>query len=309
MTNSQIIYNAAQAHGFTEEQLTQLLDAYKGDLPFHTVLEWNKRGFSVKAGEKALFTADLWKYTDKPSKATREAAEENGEEAPEVSGHYYKKLSYLFSFSQVEAVPQAPGLQAILDKFQNVPGLTLKVNGAQTAAPVVWLSGDTEPHAEAIRATGGHWSNKKQAYFFKPTPETKAPEDKPQDKTPEAAPAPERDHAPALDRFFSSTGWQRCKVYTIRKDKGETGPSVHRENGYTDGVFSYYKLSKTWWAIHPVYGLAVCNASSRQAAQVEAQERAAMVASFEAKPDDKAKRYAAMITAAQENDSAEDLPF
>lgn len=302
MTNTQIIYQAAQAHGFTEEQLTQLMDAYKGDLPFHTVPEWNKRGFSVKAGEKALFTADLWKYTDKPSKAAREALEERGEEVPEeAAGHYYKKLSHLFSFAQVEAAPQAPGLQAILDKFQNVPGLTLKVNGAQTAAPVVWLSGDTEPHAEAIRATGGHWSNKKQAYFFKPAPENnaqedktpgKTPEDKPQDKAPEAAPAP----------------WQRRTVYTIRRDKGEKAPSVHKENGYTDGVYSYYKINKTWWAIHPVYGLAVCNASSRQAAQAEAQERAAAVAALEAKPDNKMKRYAAMI-AAQENDASEDLPF
>ena len=43
MTNSQIIYNAALAHGFTEEQLSQLLDAYKGDLPFHTFQEWKSR--------------------------------------------------------------------------------------------------------------------------------------------------------------------------------------------------------------------------------------------------------------------------
>ena len=104
MTNSQIIYNAALAHGFTEDQLSQLLDAYKGDLPFHTFQEWKSRGYSVKKGEHALFTADLWKYTNKPSKATIKASEEAGKDAPEESPHYYKKLSHLFSFSQVEPV-------------------------------------------------------------------------------------------------------------------------------------------------------------------------------------------------------------
>ena len=174
MTNSQIIYDAAQAHGFSEDQLNQLLEAYKGDLPFHTFQEWQKRGYQVKAGEKALFTADLWKYTDKPSKATREAAAEAGEDAPESSGHFYKKLSYLFSFAQVEKAAPAPALDVLLSRFENVPGLIVTVKGAQTAAPVVWLSGDTQQHADTIRANGGHWSSKKNAYFFKPSPSNSA---------------------------------------------------------------------------------------------------------------------------------------
>lgn len=74
MTNTQIIYNAALAHGFTADQLNDLLTAYNGALPFHTFAEWGRMGYQVKAGEHALFVADLWKYTDKPSKATREAA-------------------------------------------------------------------------------------------------------------------------------------------------------------------------------------------------------------------------------------------
>lgn len=61
MTNSQIIYNAALAHGFTEDQLSQLLTAYKGDLPFHTFQEWKSRGYSVKKGEHALFTLRTWR--------------------------------------------------------------------------------------------------------------------------------------------------------------------------------------------------------------------------------------------------------
>lgn len=108
MTNTQIIYNAALSHGFTEDQLSQLLAAYMGDLPFHTFQEWKSRGYSVKKGEHALFTADLLKYTSKPSRATIQAAEEAGQDAPDESPHYYKKLSYLFGMNQVEPVKRKP---------------------------------------------------------------------------------------------------------------------------------------------------------------------------------------------------------
>ena len=37
----------------------------------------------------------------------------------------------------------------------------------KTAASVVWLAGDTKPHAKAIEADGGKWSAKKNAYYFR----------------------------------------------------------------------------------------------------------------------------------------------
>lgn len=39
--------------------------------------------------------------------------------------------------------------------------------GATTAAPVVWLAGDTKPHEKEIEAAGGKWSGKKNAYYFR----------------------------------------------------------------------------------------------------------------------------------------------
>ena len=36
-----------------------------------------------------------------------------------------------------------------------------------TAAPVVWLAGDTKPHEKEIEAAGGKWSGKKNAYYFR----------------------------------------------------------------------------------------------------------------------------------------------
>ena len=106
MTNTQIIYDAAIAHGFTDEQLIQLIEACKGDLPFHTFQEWKSRGYSVKKGEHAIFTALLWRFTNKPSKATIEAAEAAGNEEIGENPHYYKKLSHLFAANQVEPMKQ-----------------------------------------------------------------------------------------------------------------------------------------------------------------------------------------------------------
>ena len=57
--------------------------------------------------------------------------------------------------------------EIIAARWAEVDGLTATIKGAQTAAPVVWLAGDTKPHAKAIEADGGKWSAKKNAYYFR----------------------------------------------------------------------------------------------------------------------------------------------
>ena len=57
--------------------------------------------------------------------------------------------------------------EIIAARWAEVDGLTATIKGAATAAPVVWLSGDTKPHAKAIEADGGKWSGKKNAYYFR----------------------------------------------------------------------------------------------------------------------------------------------
>lgn len=73
----------------------------------HTFDYWKKEGKSVKLHEKALIECYLWKYTTKPSKAQREAAEaEDKEAAPDP--HYYPTKSHLFSCLQVQDSKPAP---------------------------------------------------------------------------------------------------------------------------------------------------------------------------------------------------------
>ncbi|MBD5098145.1 MAG: hypothetical protein HDT35_01070 [Clostridiales bacterium] len=172
MTNTEIITNSLKARGMTDDQLQQLLSAYHGDLPFHTIPEWSRRGYHVKADESPLFSCDLWKHTNKPSRTTIKAAAEAGEDVPEQSPHFYKKLSYIYSFAQVEKNAPAPDLETIKARFGNLPGLVLKVKGEKTGAPNVWFSGDVEKYADEIKAVGGIWSKKKAAYWVKPSTTT-----------------------------------------------------------------------------------------------------------------------------------------
>lgn len=57
--------------------------------------------------------------------------------------------------------------EVIAARFSNMAGVTTTIKGAQTASPVIWLAGNTQEHAEAIKAAGGKWSNKKSAFYVR----------------------------------------------------------------------------------------------------------------------------------------------
>lgn len=133
MTNNEIIYETVRA-SFSAAQLSELVHATftpeqinarraaikitvaegSDETPegifcatlaaetFHTFAEWKRMGYSVKKGQHAALVCRLWKYTDKPGKAAREAAAAAGEEAPEVDPHFYMAKSLLFHALQVE---------------------------------------------------------------------------------------------------------------------------------------------------------------------------------------------------------------
>jgi len=333
MTNTEIIANALKARGMTDDQLSRLLDAYKGDLPFHTIPEWSRRGYHVKADAAPLFECYLWKHTSKPSRAAIEAAQEAGEEAPEKSPHFYKKLSHIYSFSQVEKNAAAPDLATIKARFGNLPGLTLTIKGEKTGAPNVWFTGDVEKYADEIKAAGGIWSKKKSAYWVKPS--TAPAEDKPAAPVPSmmedapsipapmqarpaftlppvrlalpaparllALPAPKADPEPAPAPVPGP--WKKCSFYTIRKEKDDKHPTPHKADGYTDGIFNYYAIgttSKQWHAIHPVFGLSVYHSTTRQKAQAGALVYLDQVSKAEANPTAVMQKYADMMKAAQD---------
>ena len=331
MTNTEIIYNAAIAHGIPQEQLDACLQ--RGDLPFHTAADWSKRGYQVQKDAAPLFDCYLWKHTNKPSAATIKAAEDAGKEAPEQSPHFYQKLSYIYGPAQVERTPAAPDLATLKARLDALPGLTYKVKGEKTSSPNVWLSGDVEAHAETIKALGGIWSKKKSAYWIKPSTATAG--DKPAAPVPSimedapAAPAPMQARPaftlppvrlalPAPARLLALPApkadpepapapvpgpWKKCSFYTIRRDKEDDKQKPHKVDGYTDGVYNYYaigKRSKTWYVIHPVYGLSIVWMETRQAAQARALELSDKIRDMASKPDARLQAYADMMKAAQD---------
>lgn len=57
--------------------------------------------------------------------------------------------------------------ELIASRFADLAGVETTIKGAQTAAPVIWLTGDTKPHAEALKAAGAKWSGKRAAYYIR----------------------------------------------------------------------------------------------------------------------------------------------
>ena len=331
MTNTEIIYKAAITHGIPQEQLDACLQ--RGDLPYHTAADWSKRGYQVRKDAAPLFDCYLWKHTNKPSAATIKVAEDAGKEAPKQSPHFYQKLSYIYGPAQVERTPAAPDLATLKARLDALPGLTYKVKGEKTSSPNVWLSGDVDTHAETIKALGGIWSKKKSAYWIKPS--TATAEDKPAAPVPSimedapAAPAPMQARPaftlppvrlalPAPARLLALPApktdpepapapvpgpWKKCSFYTIRRDKEDDKQKPHKVDGYTDGIYNYYAIgtrSKTWYVIHPVYGLSIVWMETRQAAQARALELSDKIRDMASKPDARLQAYADMMKAAQD---------
>ena len=110
MTNNEIIFETVR-NTFTPAQLAELVQATSAENifsamlaadTFHTLAEWKRMGYSVKKGQHAALTCQLWKYTDKPGKAAREAAEAAGQDTPETDPHFYMTKAHLFHALQVE---------------------------------------------------------------------------------------------------------------------------------------------------------------------------------------------------------------
>ena len=70
--------------------------------------------------------------------------------------------------TQQQAASAAPTTaQTIADKLATLPGITATIKGAQTAVPIVWLTGSVKRHRAAIEQAGGKWSNKRAAYYIR----------------------------------------------------------------------------------------------------------------------------------------------
>ena len=68
-----------------------------------------------------------------------------------------------------ETVSKSEAISALLDLIRSCPALACEVHGAKSAAPIMWVSGDTRPYKELLKAAGFKWSPKKTAWWAKKT--------------------------------------------------------------------------------------------------------------------------------------------
>lgn len=132
MNNAQIIFNESIALmkdgiiGTTGRQITIEYENEDGEKvkelinepePIHTYKEWQKAGFQVQKGQKAIAKFTIWMYADKKKKLTKEEAdkinsimvnpaEQMAQEGDEIkaNGHYYMKEAAFFKASQVAPI-------------------------------------------------------------------------------------------------------------------------------------------------------------------------------------------------------------
>lgn len=227
----------------------------------HTFDYWKKEGKSVKLHEKALIECYLWKYTTKPSKAQREAAEAEGKEAA-PDPHYYPTKSHLFSCLQVQDSKPAP-------------------------------AGRFSSTAEIIAY------NKKLAAERKAAKEAaaKAAAEQPASKpTPEIIPASVADKKPGGWKkcsFYAICTTPQNPTNHAEKRDGYT-------DGVFNYYALHLGKATIWYAVHPAYGVSIGpGKNSRNAAKAAAFELLESVAKMEKTPSERLKNCAAMVAAAQ----------
>lgn len=131
----------------------------------HTFDIWKKAGYNVKNGEKAAFTARIWKFTEKAVTLTAEdaAAMNAGNMLDGVTyaegdtiqrSNFIKKVAFFFTAGQVEKAPE----------LQPLPELPEDVK-KETRGGCCWISGNTKPIKESLKAAGFRWSKKNAAWY------------------------------------------------------------------------------------------------------------------------------------------------
>lgn len=227
----------------------------------HTFDYWKKAGKSVKLHEKALIECYLWKYTTKPSKAQREAAEAEGKEAA-PDPHYYPTKSHLFSCLQVQDSKPAPAARF-----------------SSTAEIIAY--------------------NKKLAAERKAAKEAaaKAAAEQPASKpTPEIIPASVTDKKPGGWKkcsFYAICTTPQNPTSHAEKRNGYT-------DGVFNYYALRLGKATIWYAVHPAYGVSIGpGKNSRNAAKAAAFELLESVAKMEKTPSERLMNCAAMVAAAQ----------
>ena len=143
--------------------------AYCDDEPFAVVMPIKAEPETVRA-VRAFFTeADGNNAKTGEADKLRAELAQSQEEAAALRGDLNRAANEIDELKNklAEQHETKTAAEIIAARWAEVDGLTATIKGATTAAPVVWLAGDTKPHEKEIEAAGGKWSGKKNAYYFR----------------------------------------------------------------------------------------------------------------------------------------------
>lgn len=168
------LYIAALYPGFTlrSSKAYGPAVAYRDNEPFALVLPI-KSDDNTNRAVKAYFTQDS--SADETAQLRAQLAELQDQltVAQQAAQHANEAAAAAIAdaASHVPAAIPTPeprtAAELIAARFHELPGVTVTIKGAQTTSPVVWLTGDTDPHADQIKAAGGKWSSKRSAYYVR----------------------------------------------------------------------------------------------------------------------------------------------
>ena len=164
--NESIISRAAYAaagDGKISLERADLIAMILGSAPrnIHTYNEWKSRGYIVKHGEHAAFTATIWKHTERRGELTAEQAEAINAVVANADAHegdetvrngFIRKNAFFFTAEQVEELAELEELPADCEKRTE--------NGKEI------ITGNTKPIKEQLKASGYRW-HRKNHYWFK----------------------------------------------------------------------------------------------------------------------------------------------
>ena len=169
-------YTAAFAPGFTLRSPGNVSAAvaYMDDEPFAMVLPIKPEPNAARA-VAAYFTEadklrdDLAASKNDLSQAQDEIAALRAQIEQQTAELYELRSAQQAAADNPQAAATEPKTAAelIAARFSELAGVTATIKGAQTAAPVVWLTGDTDKHADEIKAAGAKWSTKKSAFYVR----------------------------------------------------------------------------------------------------------------------------------------------
>lgn len=182
-----------------------------GDEPLALVLPIKPEPKAARA-VKAYFAECDNDATAEADKLRAELAQAQNELSA-VRGDLNRATNKIAELEAQQAAPAAEqpepktAAELIAARFADLAGVTTTIKGAQTAAPVVWLAGDTERHADAIKAAGAKWSNKNPP-IMSASPDAK--------RAAGAIPAP---LPPGRGRSWAKTQIQNREVSTMAQPK------------------------------------------------------------------------------------------